>query len=68
MIDISGKKLATDGSVSALMGTFISGLVLLPIGIFLTYKATTDSALFNKDAYLVLLKKLKKKLQRANNN
>ena len=68
VIDISGKKLATDGSVSALMGTFISGLVLLPIGIFLTYKATTDSALFNKDAYLVLLKKLKKKLQRANNN
>ncbi|HHV40642.1 MAG: LptF/LptG family permease [Bacteroidales bacterium] len=67
VIDISGKKLATDGSVSALMGTFISALVLLPIGIFLTYKATTDSALFNKDAYLVLLKKFKNKIKRAQN-
>jgi len=35
---------------------------LLPIGVFLTYKATTDSALFNKDAYLVFLKKIKKHL------
>jgi lipopolysaccharide export system permease protein len=60
VIDISGKKLATDGSVSAAMGTMISALVLLPIGVFLTYKATTDSALFNKDAYLVFLKKIRK--------
>ena len=67
VIDISGKKLATDGSVSALMGTFISALILLPIGVFLTYKATTDSALFNKDAYLVLLKKFKNKIKRAQN-
>jgi lipopolysaccharide export system permease protein len=31
---------------------------LLPIGIFLTYKATRDSALFDLDAYLSPLKKL----------
>jgi len=62
VVDISGKKLATDGSVSAAMGTMISALVLLPIGVFLTYKATTDSALFNKDAYLIFLKKIKKHL------
>lgn len=62
VIDISGKKLATDGSVSAFMGTFISAMILLPLGIFLTYKATTDSALFNKDAYLLLFKKVKKLL------
>ncbi|MDD2824561.1 MAG: LptF/LptG family permease [Bacteroidales bacterium] len=60
VIDISGKKLATDGSVSAAMGTLISAMVLLPVGVFLTYKATTDSALFNKDAYLSMVKKIKK--------
>ncbi|HHV03176.1 MAG: LptF/LptG family permease [Bacteroidales bacterium] len=60
VIDISGKKLATDGSISAAMGTLVSAFVLLPIGVFLTYKATTDSALFNKDAYLALINKLKK--------
>jgi lipopolysaccharide export system permease protein len=35
-----------------------SSLILLPIGIFLTYKATTDSALFDKDAYVRFLRKL----------
>ena len=64
VIDISGKKLATDGSVSAAFGTLISSLVLLPIGVFLTYKATTDSALFNKDAYLAAIKKIWKHLPR----
>ena len=64
VIDISGKKLATDGSVSAAMGTLISSLVLLPIGVFLTYKATTDSALFNKDAYLATIKKIRKHFPR----
>lgn len=62
VIDISGKKLATDGSVTAAMGTLISSLVLLPLGVFLTYKATTDSALFNKDAYLVMIRKIRKHL------
>jgi len=37
-------------------------MVLLPIGVFLTYKATTDSVLFNKDAYLALIRKIKKYL------
>ena len=33
--------------------------ILLPIGIFLTYKATTDSVIMNIDTYLVFLKKIK---------
>ena len=39
------------------MGTFVSSLVLLPIGIFLTWKSTRDSNLFNPDKYLAILKK-----------
>jgi len=58
VIDISGKKLATDGVISPAIGAIISSAVLLPIGIFLTRKATTDSSLFNADAYIQTMKKL----------
>ena len=64
VIDISGKKLATDGAVSAATGTLISALILLPMGVFLTWKATTDSTLFNKDAYLALVKKIRDRIPR----
>lgn len=47
VVDISGKKLAREGAVSPMIGTFISTLVLMPIGIFLTRKSTQDSDLFN---------------------
>lgn len=47
IIDMIGKKLARDGSISAAVGTLISAAVLLPIGIFLTKKSTDDSALFD---------------------
>lgn len=47
VVDISGKKLARDGSMSPFMGTFISSFVLMPIGAFLTWTSTKDSAIFN---------------------
>jgi len=56
VIDISGKKLATDGVIVPAMGAIVSTLVLLPIGIFLTRKATTDSSLFDADSYLQSVK------------
>lgn len=51
IIDISGKKLARDGAISPFVGTFIASAVLLPIGVFLTWKSTKDSSLFNLDMY-----------------
>jgi len=51
VIDISGKKLAREGTLTPLAGTFISSAVLLPIGIFLTSKSTKDSTIFNTDSY-----------------
>ena len=61
VVDISGKKLATDGVITPALGAIVSTIVLLPMGIFLTWKATTDSALFNADAYLQAIKKFFKK-------
>ncbi len=49
IVQISGEKLAKDGSLSAFNGDFAAAYVLAPIGIFLTYKAIKDAELFNMD-------------------
>lgn len=51
IIDNSGYKMARDGKVEVYQGIWLSSAVLLPLGIFFTYKAIGDSALFNVDAY-----------------
>lgn len=58
VVDISGKKLANDGAISPFLGAFISTFVLFPMGVFLTWKSTKDSALFNADAYIMFFKNL----------
>jgi len=60
VIDVSGTKLARDGAVSSLNGAFVSSVVLLPIGAFLTWKAINDSALFNMDNIKAWFKKAKR--------
>ncbi len=57
VVDISGKKLARNGSISPELGAFISTMVLLPIGIFLTWKSTKDSSLFDMETYMKPIKK-----------
>jgi lipopolysaccharide export system permease protein len=58
VMSITGEKFAREGVMSAAQGMWLASMVLLPIGVFLTYKATTDSALFEGDAYIRWLKKL----------
>ena len=62
VIDISGTKLARDGAVDAFTGVFISSYILLPTGIFLTWKAIHDSAIFNMDAIKSIWRKIKMKV------
>lgn len=59
IISISGDNLVRDGALPAIIGIWMSTAVLLPIAIFLTYKAANDSALFNTDSYISKFKKLK---------
>ena len=47
----SGEKAAREGSLSPFAGMWLSTFILLPIGLFLTYKAMRDSQLFNKEFY-----------------
>ena len=62
VIDISGVKLARDGAVSPFSGVFFSSYVLLPTGLYLTWKAINDSAIFNMDAIKSLFRKIKTKI------
>ncbi len=52
------KDLAVEGVLSPWFGMWLPLFIFLPISIFLTYKAATDSALFDLDAYLQPFKKL----------
>jgi lipopolysaccharide export system permease protein len=54
----SGEKFAKEGSWGMLPGMWFSFLILIPVGVFLTYKAMHDSQVFNKDFYNRWLRKL----------
>ena len=58
IINTSGMKMARDGAWDMVYGMWISSAVLLPIGIFFTYKANKDSNLFNAEAYKQLVRNL----------
>ncbi len=52
VLSITGEKFAREGVLAAHQGMWIAPLVLLPIGILLTIKASTDSSLFDIDSYV----------------
>ncbi len=52
------KDLAAEGVLEPWLGMWLPLILFLPISIFLTYKAATDSSLFDIDSYLAPFKKL----------
>ena len=57
-----GKNMAEESSISSLLGSWISAMVMIPFGIFLTRRATKDKGLFNIDNILLPLKKIFQKI------
>lgn len=62
IIDNTGYKMAREALWPCWAGMWLSSFVLLPIGIFLTYKAATDAALLNPEAWLKLYDSIKHKI------
>ncbi len=58
IISLSGEKFVRESVLPAWQGMWISSTILLPMGIFLTYKAANDSVIMNIDTYLAPLKKI----------
>ena len=63
IISISGEKWAREGDWSSLMGMWISAIILAPIAVYLTYKATNDSSLLDVDWYYGRYKHYKELLE-----
>jgi lipopolysaccharide export system permease protein len=57
MLNIVGEKLVKEATVVPFVGMWLSTIVLFPIALILTYKATTDSALFEGSTYVNVLRK-----------
>lgn len=67
-----GEKFVKSDQASPFMGMWLSTFVLIPVGIFLTYKAMRDSQLFNQEFYYRAFKQLRKiltnfKISRSSN-
>lgn len=61
-IGIFAKNSAEDGTISPFLATWLSSLIMLPLGIFLTYRATTDQGFFNTDVITDPIRKFFKKI------
>lgn len=61
-INTFGKKVAQENEISPFMGCWLSSMVLLPLAILLTYRATNDIGLINFDNITVPIQKLFQKL------
>lgn len=59
VIAISTEKMAKEGVLAPIPGVWIAPVLLFPLGIFLTIKATSDSVLFDLDSYLSVFKRKK---------
>lgn len=58
IVENVGYKMTRDGVWVHWFGMWFSSFILLPIGIFLTYKAVNDSVIMNADTYVNFFKRL----------
>ena len=58
IFDNSGYRMARDDNWTVWFGRSIATAVLAPMAVFFTYKANNDSAVFNIDAYRLLLRRM----------
>ena len=60
-----GEKFAKENKLTPFAGMWLAAFILVPIGVFLTYKAMRDSQLFNKEWYYRVAKSFRKFIMRV---
>ena len=68
LLNTFGEKFAVQGITSPFTGMWLSTLVLIPIGGFLTSKAMKDSQLFNQEFYFRFFKNVRSRILKKKNN
>jgi len=58
IISLTGEKFTRESVFTPFVGMWISSFVLIPMGVFLTYKASKDSIIMNIDTYLNFFRKI----------
>ena len=58
IMNTTGEKLVKEDAMQPLAGMWMSTAILIPIGLFLTWKAMKDSNLFNAEYYYRTMRKL----------
>ena len=58
IVSMTGEKSAREDVWEMFNGMWFSSFVFLPVGIWLTYKAATDSAIMSTETYTKLFNKL----------
>ena len=61
-INTFGKRLANEDGISPFLGSWLSSIILTPMALLLTYRATNDIGLFNIDSITQNFQKLFQKL------
>ena len=64
LISTIAERMAVFGNLNMFLGVWLSSLVLLPVGLFFTFKATSDAALFDGDSWKKFFQRLFKKKQK----
>ena len=67
IIDNTGYKMARESLWSSFEGMWLSSAVLLPIGIFLTYKAVIDASILNPEQYMKVWNFIKQRIYKIIN-
>lgn len=57
-----GKNLAEESSITAFLGSWISAIIMVPVAILLTNRATKDKGIFNLNSFLQPITNLFKKI------
>lgn len=67
-INTFGRKVAEENGITPFLGSWMSSLILTPLAVLLTFRATNDIGLINLDNILLPFQKLMAKLFPQNNN
>ncbi len=64
VLNLSMENLAWDGTLNPFLAAWLPNIILTPFGIWMTYKALTDSQLFDAERYKALIKPITQRFSR----
>jgi lipopolysaccharide export system permease protein len=62
VLSLSGEKLVKENHISSIGGMWLASFILLPIGVILTYMATSDSVVLSLDTYTGFFRRIMNRL------